>query len=59
MQQHKLVGGTLTIEDDPRGDNKGVVARCECGWHPGYRFSSFAASNAFSDHLEEVARDAS
>jgi hypothetical protein len=53
MAEHKLVGGTLKVED--RG---GITARCECGWSSTH-FSSFAASAAMMDHQEECASDSS
>ena len=45
MAEHKLVGGTLTRNED------GIVARCTCGWVSTH-FSSMAASAAFQDHQE-------
>ena len=45
MAEHKLVGGTLTRNED------GIVARCTCGWSSAH-FSSMAASAAFQDHQE-------
>lgn len=47
---HRLIGGRLS------GEDKGVIARCECGWDSGHRISSFAASNAFSDHQDTARR---
>jgi len=53
MTEHKLVDGTLHLERDDKGEAKGIIGRCACGWTTGYRFSSFAASASFQDHIEE------
>lgn len=44
--EHRLVNDTLIADD------KGIVARCICGWSSGYRFSSFVASAMFSEHKD-------
>jgi len=48
--EHRLVGGVVTIEDD------GIMARCTCTWVSRGHFSSLAASAAFQNHLDDVAR---
>lgn len=52
LTPHELVDGTLYVEGD------GIIGRCTCGWNTGKRFSSFTASAAFQDHLENVASKA-
>lgn len=49
-QKHELIGGTL------KGTDKGVIARCVCGWTSGYRFTSLAASAAMMEHRENKAK---
>lgn len=48
--KHALKGGTLYRED------AGIIGRCICGWSTGHRFSSFIASIAIRDHLEEKSK---
>src|SRR5262245_35573097 len=50
VQEHKLVGHTLTR------DEKGIVAQCVCGWASTGHFSSMAASAAFRQHQDEMAK---
>lgn len=49
---HKLVDGTL------KRDDKGITARCDCGWVSGGHFTSLAASAAMMDHQEQEAEKA-
>lgn len=46
--KHVLVGKTLVIEDE------GIFARCVCGWSSRARISSFSASLAFAEHVENA-----
>ncbi len=48
MSEHKLVGNTLYNERD------GIIGKCTCGWTTGHRITGMIASNAFSDHKEEM-----
>ena len=41
----------LTTED------RGIVARCECGWVSGYHISSLAACDALMEHREGMHRE--
>jgi len=50
LRNHGLKGRALSNEGE------GIIGRCLCGWSTGHRFSGFAASVAFRDHLEDVER---
>ncbi len=44
---HELVDGTLYREKDA------IVGRCTCGWSTDFHFTSFGASAAYQEHLED------
>lgn len=44
--EHKLANGTLITTD------RGIVARCTCGWMSTPHFSSLSASAEFRDHQD-------
>lgn len=46
QNEHKLVDNTLVREQ------RGITARCVCGWVSGGHFTSLSASAAMQDHKE-------